>query len=406
MIKNRAFLIILAGGVFFFILLNYFFQSDAVGQTASAQVSAAPNISAVPGEKTNNKRYIELQEENNKQRAETAKQNLDSYVPTLVNKSDDENTAMLDKLLEEKRRKQDEAEEARNRALKEAQALSEKRLKEQQDRMDKMRKEQEDRRKASEMARLADQKAKDRLKALNEKKKNYLNKINALHDTIKYKPTQSYVAGSNASSQATGNLSGSSSSQPSLGQAPLYKAGTILYAVLETALNTDEPAPILAKITSGPLKGSRLVGSSKALGSEWAQGVVLEFSTISIPMMPTSQTIRCIAVDPVSARTALADEVNNHYIQRYGALFFSKLLEGYAGAIQSSGSVTEKDADGNKTITNKETTDAEKFMIALGNVGTALGAQVGTYVNRPVTIKMNQGSPMGLLILDDFSIQS
>ena len=412
MVKNRAFLIILAGAIFFYFLLNYFLSASAPESNEQSSVDSAPPISTAPGSVTDNERYRELQQQSNKEQASDAKKNMKSFVPTLVNRSgSQEDTKLLDKLLEEKRREKNEEEDSRQKALRDAQALSQKRLKEQQDRMDKLRREQEERRRAAEASRLADQKAKDRKKELDDRKKIYLDKIAAIETINRYRPVQAYVEGSDAGgSTAAGGSSAAAGNAADAGSAntapPLYKAGSILYAVVETALNTDEPAPILAKITSGPLAGSRLIGSSKGLGSDWAQGIVLEFSTISIPMMSTSQSIKCIAVDPASARTALADDVNNHYIQRYGALFFSKLLEGYSTAIQSSGSTTEKDASGNTTTTNTETSDAENFLIALGNVGTALSSQVASLVDRPPTIKINQGSAIGLLLLEDFSIQS
>ncbi len=41
---------------------------------------------------------------------------------------------------------------------------------------------------------------------------------------------------------------------------PMIKAGTIMFAVLDTAVNSDEPGPILATMVSGKYKGAKLIG--------------------------------------------------------------------------------------------------------------------------------------------------
>lgn len=406
MVKNRAFLIIIAGAFFFYMVLSYFLSpNDSVSQEPS-RVDSAPRVKTAPGTVTDNQRYIELQEKNNTEQAQQAKKDMKSFVPTLVNRAEDEDSELLDKILEEKRRKQSAEEDARQKAIREAQELSQRRLKEQQERMDKLRQDQDERRAAAEKSRKAEQAAKDRQKVLDDRKKVYMAKISDIEAIVTYSPVQSYVAsndqGSFAQSGNTSSVNDQDTSK-SAGNA-LYKAGTILYAVLETSLNTDEPSPILAKITSGPLKGSRLIGSTTGLATQWSQAVVLEFSTISIPFLPSSMSISAIAVDPETARTALADEVNNHYLQRYGAIFFSKIIEGYSQAIQSSGSSSQTNSDGSTVTSNSETTDAENFFIALGNVGTALGQQVSSLIDREPTIKMNQGTAIGLLLLEDFNV--
>mgnify|MGYP001413158997 CR=1 FL=1 len=377
--------------------------------TVTSAVDSAPTISTAPGQDTNNERYRELQQQANEEKSEQAKSDMTTFVPTLVNRSEDDND-LLDRLLEEKRREKNAEELARQKSLREAQELSQRRLKEQQERMDKLRQEQESRRLAAEQARLGEVQAKEYQKLLEQQKKVFLDKITSINETERYTPRQQYISGAfsegSANTPGAGGTTNQGEATRSVSSSPLYKAGTILYAVVETSLNTDEPSPILAKITSGPLAGSRLIGSSQGLGSQWSQAIVLQFNTISIPMMPQSQSIECIAVDPVTARTALADSVNNHYIQRYGSLFFSKLIEGYAQAIQTSGSTTETDSNGNETTTNSETSDAENLMIALGNVGTAVGTQVASVINRPATITINQGSAIGLLLLSDFTIES
>jgi intracellular multiplication protein IcmE len=133
--------------------------------------------------------------------------------------------------------------------------------------------------------------------------------------------------------------------------------------------------------------------------------VIIEFTTINIPYAAKSQSLTAIAVDPESARTVLASEVNQHYIQRYGALFLSNMLQGYAEAISDSGSTqTQNDTTGQTETTNATYSSQDKLFIALGKVGEALSQAAGEYFNRPTTISINEGTPIGLLILQDFTI--
>src|SRR3990167_6478484 len=61
------------------------------------------------------------------------------------------------------------------------------------------------------------------------------------------------------SSMASSASSNSSSSTD--GAVPLIRMGDIIFAVVDTSVNTDEPGPILATIVSGIFKGGKLIGS-------------------------------------------------------------------------------------------------------------------------------------------------
>ena len=89
----------------------------------------------------------------------------------------------------------------------------------------------------------------------------------------------------------------------------MLKTGDILHAVLETAVNSKEPSPIMAKIVTGDLKGTRLVGSIGVSGKK----VVLQFNRANVPGLNKSLNISAVAIDPETSRTAMASEVNNHY---------------------------------------------------------------------------------------------
>lgn len=185
-------------------------------------------------------------------------------------------------------------------------------------------------------------------------------------------------------------------------EAPYAKAGTIYNAVLETGINSDEPSPVLAKIVAGPLKGTRLIGSLNTVGKK----VIVQFSTASIPGLDKSISISAYAIDPKSSRTALADDVDNHYFLKYGVLLASAFLSGYSDAIARQNTTTTIGPLGTTTVAQGELPTSAINKQALGNVGRAISQAVGSDVqNIKPTITVNSGGAIGILLLSDLVIK-
>src|SRR5690606_31264355 len=77
-------------------------------------------------------------------------------------------------------------------------------------------------------------------------------------------PTQAFVLGEKTKDDADAKkeLKPTTPGSPPPSKNPSHniKAGTVMFAVLETGINSDEVSPILATIVSGPLKGAKLLG--------------------------------------------------------------------------------------------------------------------------------------------------
>lgn len=179
-------------------------------------------------------------------------------------------------------------------------------------------------------------------------------------------------------------------------------AGTIYQAILETAINSDEPSPVLARIVTGPLAGTRLLGSMRRTGEK----VLVEFNTATVPGQSNSSTIRAVAVDPNSSRTALASDVDRHYFLRYGVLLASAFLGGYADAISRQNTTTSVTPDGNVVQTTGSLSSADINKQAIGSVGKTLSQQVEQQVQglQP-TVTVNSGSAIGVLLMSDFNVK-
>jgi intracellular multiplication protein IcmE len=210
------------------------------------------------------------------------------------------------------------------------------------------------------------------------------------------------ASGDGGGNQKSGGAGGELSEAAALLKKPrgtIIKAGSILYATLDTAVNSDEKSPTLATIVSGPLKGSKLIGDFVLVG----EAVELTFKTINIPQLTSSVPITAVAIDPDTARTALAHNVDNHYMLRYGSLFASSFLSGVASAISSAGSTSSSGAGG-LAVTHNPLSNAEIVEVALGNVGTAYAANMGDNFKRLPTITIEGGAPIGVLITSDLNL--
>lgn len=176
-------------------------------------------------------------------------------------------------------------------------------------------------------------------------------------------------------------------------------AGTILYATLETGINSDiSGVPIMAQIRRGALKGARVIGNFKRSDDY----VVLQFSSGT---SPTGQSMRLngVAVDVGTRMAGVADDVNNHYFQRYGALLGAAFLQGYGEIMRESLRRVDYVQTAEGESTPVETTDDDNVKVmkgSLATVGAELANQLRKSADRPPTVTMYPGSEIGILIVE------
>lgn len=459
--KTRTFVILFGAiiviGVGIAVLRGGQESEDVLSKQGSQAIGVPPQIKATPGSVVS-EQYKELQIADNQRRAEEALKKKTSAIPTIIGAvadSDSKNDAnSLENALKNQQQGTQnklqfgQAEEgglasagfigksAREREREEQEA----RLKEQRDRVEKLRIEKERREELERQRRQAEAEAKAyeaSIKVIANQMKGYTQ--NAYNEWSKY-PSQAFVQGELASKSpkqgagaAGGSGGGSSSSRRGVGydtgsteggkpasnfltvldnnrygnsttgtlkkRKDVVKAGTVLFAVLDTAVNSDEKGPILATVVSGKFQGARVVGAFTH--SDYQETVIMQFSTISIPKQTKSRSIQAVAIDPDTARTALASDVDHHYFLRYGSLFASSFIAGYGKAITNQGTTTTSPLTGTTTTTTPPLDNKEKFLAALGEVGTAWSQQIKPIFNTPYTVTVDQGTGLGLLFLSD-----
>jgi hypothetical protein len=179
---------------------------------------------------------------------------------------------------------------------------------------------------------------------------------------------------------------------------PLIKAGTIFFAILDTAVNSDYPdTPVMATVIAGKYKGAKLLGKlSLAQGQD---KVSLNFNLIDMESWPKTKSVTAFAIDPDTARTVLATNVDYHYLLRYGSIIGTSFLTGYSSAITNAG--TSATTLTGMTSTHPTLSPANKLAVGLGQVGTTLGSAVSNYVNTPNTVQVNAGVSIGILFMSD-----
>lgn len=185
--------------------------------------------------------------------------------------------------------------------------------------------------------------------------------------------------------------------------APLIKAGSILFAVLDTAVNSDYPdSPVMATIVAGQWKGAKLLGKLTTAKNVAGQldRVSLNFTLMNLDAWPKTKAVTAYAIDPDTARTVLASEVNYHYLKRFGAMFATSFLQGYANAITTSSSTSTTGIFGTST-THPELSPGSKLAVGLGQVGQTLGNVTQSYANIPPTVKVDSGVGLGILFMAD-----
>jgi intracellular multiplication protein IcmE len=196
--------------------------------------------------------------------------------------------------------------------------------------------------------------------------------------------------------------SGASNSTMTVAQKVLIRAGTFYPGVTITGVDTDEPGPVLAKILEGPYKGATILGAVSGSGqSQNSEKVALQFNDISSPNLPKSISVQAYAVNPDSSKLGLATNVDHHYMQRFGILLASSFISGYGQALQQSGSTVTTNPLGGSTVSTPVKTPQEISKIALGQVGQSIGQALAPTANRPITIHVAPGTPIGILFVKD-----
>ena len=176
------------------------------------------------------------------------------------------------------------------------------------------------------------------------------------------------------------------------------RPGDLLYAVVDTGVNSDVPSAVMATVAAGKYKNARLLGGFQRHDKR----LVLAFNRVVLPSGETIQ-LEGYAVDPGTSEASVASRVDTHFFSRWGGLIASAFLEGLGTAKRYSG------AQSTTYGTYGESTDQmvwnsysleDQAWIAAGKVGEKAGKIFEEGFDRPPTVYLASGTAIGVLVLN------
>lgn len=176
------------------------------------------------------------------------------------------------------------------------------------------------------------------------------------------------------------------------------KPGDLLYAIMDVGVNSDVPSAVLATVTSGAYRNARLMGGFQ----RHDERLVLAFNRAVLPSGETVQ-LEAYAVDPSTSEASVASSVNTHFFSRWGGLIASAFLEGLGNAKRYSGAQSTIYGSGGDTtdqmVWNTYSVEDQAW-IAAGKVGEKAGKIFEKGFDRPPTVRLESGTPVGVLIVN------
>jgi type IV secretory pathway VirB10-like protein len=175
------------------------------------------------------------------------------------------------------------------------------------------------------------------------------------------------------------------------------KPGDLLYAVIDTGVNSDVPSAVMATVASGKYRDARLLGKFQ----RFEERLVLAFSNVILPSGERLQ-VEAYAVDPSTSEASVASSVDTHFFSRWGGLVASAFLEGLGTAKRYSGSQSTVYGGINGTSDQmiwNSYSPADQAWIAAGKVGEKAGKIMEKNFERPPTVYLESGTPVGILVL-------
>lgn len=177
----------------------------------------------------------------------------------------------------------------------------------------------------------------------------------------------------------------------------LIKTGNLMYATLDSEVNTDAGHDVFATIRGGTWDGSKLIGRLE----QGPNNIVIRFSVLAPQDERPTMRIDAVALREEDASTGAADKIDHHTFARYTSLAVASLLSGYGRAYATTPGTTVVSPGGVVTQTTTEPTDRQIFGSAVGEMGSNMASEIRQGFNRPTTYSTPANKGFGLFFLQD-----
>lgn len=179
----------------------------------------------------------------------------------------------------------------------------------------------------------------------------------------------------------------------SLPPAVLVPAGKGVYARTKLAANSDTGGPVVVTAESGPIAGDDMIGTF----SRRDDRLVVSLTSITL-QNGEQKSIDALVIAPDSMETAVASDVDQHYVARFVLPVAAAFVAGLGQAIEQSNATVAVSPFGGYTAQNHL-----NFNQQLGVAGGAAGTQLQQLFlqNAPKgpTIKLAAGVNVGVVFL-------
>lgn len=171
-------------------------------------------------------------------------------------------------------------------------------------------------------------------------------------------------------------------------------AGTIEYGQLLIEANTDAPGPVLAQIVSGPLKGSRVLGSFQSTDHY----ITLNFTQIVIDGI--NYPIEAVAIDPNTTLPGMVTEIDHRYFKRVILPMAAAFVSGLTEAISESGTTTVVIEGGGIAQSQSDKDNRQEVASGISEAGDELADILEDEAdNTKPMLRIASGTPLGIMFL-------
>lgn len=175
--------------------------------------------------------------------------------------------------------------------------------------------------------------------------------------------------------------------------------GSRYYGSPEIMLVSDDKGPAVIRIYEGPLKGAVLAGSYSL--NDLAEGINISLDRMSFN--GRKYNIDAKVLDLKSGRPVVSDDVNHHYLERYGSLGLAVMASGFADTLRGTTQVVGE--NGNVTVVEEPISKTkDRFIYALGQVGSAWSQELTKNMSRPITVYKFVDTGVQVLFMDEVEI--
>ena len=224
------------------------------------------------------------------------------------------------------------------------------------------------------------------------------------YSTVSYYPVNRNNGGGQGGAgagTATGPLPGMTRTAPdTLGDPSaklLIKTGNMMYATLDSEVNTDDGGDVLATIRGGKWDGAKIIGRVE----QGPNNIRLKFSTMAPQDGRPTMRINAVALREEDAKQGVADDIDHHTFERYTSLAVASLLSGYGRAYSTPIGTTVISPGGTVSTTTTEPTNKQVIGMAVGEMGQAMAQEIRRGFNRPTTYSTPAQKGFGLFFMQD-----